>query len=421
MGRVVLVICDGHRADFVRHDTCPRITDFAHRSRSFANHRAIFPSATRASAASIATGCWPANHGLHGNMMGLPDADGFRVHDVGDPAFVGKMRAAFGRTLRVPTLAERLAPYGGAVIASNVSPGAAYFHDPDHFGHVIHRAGSFGPGGRRLDKDEAPVVTHDYAGDEALTDWFCKIVLRERQPRLAVLWLSNPDAAMHADHLGSGTHLDGIACADRSFGQVEDTVAQLRAEGEEILLMVGSDHGQETVAERVAVAARLVDAGLKEAPESTDLVVAPQGGAGLIYLAPHMSARKGEVASFLRAQPWIGQVFVGDEMGHLGQRPDNGLSIAFSMARTDERNSYGVPGHITICVSDEKPGKPEGFGSHGGLGSFERHPFLMINGGGFASETVEHGETRLIDIAPTILRYLDLPRTGVDGLALPQN
>ena len=28
MGRVVLVICDGHRADFVRQDTCPRICDF---------------------------------------------------------------------------------------------------------------------------------------------------------------------------------------------------------------------------------------------------------------------------------------------------------------------------------------------------------------------------------------------------------
>jgi hypothetical protein len=421
MGRVVLVICDGHRADFVRQDTCPRIFDFVGRSRSFANHRAIFPSATRASAAAIATGCWPANHGLHGNSMGLPDGDGFRVHDVGDPAFVGKLRKAFGRTLKVPTMAERLAPFGGAVIASNVSPGAAYFQDPDHFGHVVHRAGSFGPGGEVLGLDQAPVVSHDYAGDEALADWFCDEVLLKRKPRLAVLWLANPDSAMHADKLGSQTHLDGIACADRAFGHVEDVVEQLRAQGENILLLAGSDHGQETVMERIAVAQKLIEAGLKDGPDSTDVVVAPQGGSGLIYLAAHAADRAPAILTFLRAQPWAAEVFYQDEMLHVGQRPGNGLAIAVAMARNEEPNEFGVPGQITLCVDDAKPGKPEGFGSHGGLGGFERHPFLAVNGGGFAPGTIEHGVTRLIDIAPTVLRFLGLPRSGMDGLALPQN
>jgi arylsulfatase A-like enzyme len=420
-GRVVLVITDGHRADFLRPDTCPRLSDFAARSRRFANHRAIFPSATRASAAAIATGCWPANHGLHGNSMGLPDGEGFRVHDVGDPAFVGKLRNAFGRTLKVPTMAERLAAFGGAVIASNVSPGAAYFHDPDHFGHVIHRAGSFGPGGEVLGLDQAPVVSHDYAGDEALAAWFCDEVLEKRKPRLAVLWTANPDSAMHADKLGSQTHLDGIACADRCFGRVEDMVERLRGEGEDILLMAGSDHGQETVIGRIAVADHLVEAGLKDGPDSTDVVVAPQGGSGLIYVAPHAMGRVPAILAFLRAQPWAAEVFLGDEMLHIGQRPGNGLIIALAMARNEEPNEFGVPGQIMLCVDDAKPGKPEGFGSHGGLGGFERHPFLIANGGGFAPGTVERGVTRLIDIAPTVMRYLGLPRDGMDGLALPQN
>lgn len=420
MGRVVLMICDGHRNDFVRADTCPNITGFAERSRRFLNHRAIFPSATRASAAAIATGCWPANHGLHGNTMGLPDGEGVRVHDVGDPAFVGKLRNAFGRTLKVPTMAERLAPHGGAVIASNVSPGAAYFQDPDNFGHVVHRAGSFGPGGRVLGPDEAPVVSHDFAGDEALAEWFVSDVLLQRRPRLSVLWLANPDLGMHAGPLGSQMHLDAIACADRAFARVESAVEALRAEGEDVLFLLGSDHGQETVRERVAVAARLVAAGLKDGPDSTDVVVAPQGGSGLLYVAPSVQSRIPGIIAFLRAQPYIAEVFHGAEMLHIGQRPENGLVIAFAMARSAEPNPFGVPGQITICVSDEKPGKPEGFGSHGGLGDFERHPFLIANGGGFAPGTVEHGVTRLIDIAPTVMRYLGLSRDGMDGLALPQ-
>jgi len=342
------------------------------------------------------------------------------VHDVGDPAFVGKMRSAFGRTLKVPTLAERLAPHGGAVIASNVSPGAAYFHDPDHFGQVIHRAGSFGPGGAVLGPEDAPAVSHDYAGDEALTAWFCDDVLLRQRPRLSVLWLANPDLAMHADQLGSQTHLDGIACADRCFARVAETVERLRAEGEDILFLVGSDHGQETVVGRIAVGARLVEAGLKDHPDSTEVVVAPQGGSGLIYVAERARDRIPAILAFLRAQPWAAEVFFGEEMLAIGQRPGDGLAIALAMARSTDANPLGVPGLITLCVSDEKPGKPEGYGSHGGLGGFECHPFLMANGGGFAPGTTEHGQTRLIDIAPTVLRFLGLPRDGMDGLALPQ-
>jgi hypothetical protein len=307
------------------------------------------------------------------------------------------------------------------VIASNVSPGAAYFQDPDHFGHVVHRAGSFGPGGAVLGPDEAPVVSHDYAGDEALAEWFCEEVLLKRKPRLAVLWLANPDLAMHADELGSPTHIEGIATADRCFGRVEDTVERLRAGGEDLLLMAGSDHGQETVIGRIAVADRLVAAGLKDGPDSTDVVVAPQGGSGFIYVAERARDRVPEILAFLRAQPWAGEVFHGEEMLHLGQRPGDGLTIVIAMARDEAPNPFGVPGRITLCVDDAKPGKPEGFGSHGGLGRFERNPFLAINGGGFAPGTVEHGVSRLIDIAPTILRFLGLPRSGVDGLALPQN
>src|SRR5690606_4544830 len=112
---------------------------------------------------------------------------------------------------------------------------------------------------------------------------FCNEVLMVRKPRLSVLWLANPDSSMHADQLGSPTHLAGIACADEAFARVDNCVERLRAEGEDILFLVGSDHGQETVIGHVAVADRLVEAGLKDSLDSTDVVVAPQGGSGLIY------------------------------------------------------------------------------------------------------------------------------------------
>ena len=426
--RAVLLICDGHRADFLNAALTPRLWSLAGRGRRFARHTAIFPSATRASAASIATGCWPAAHGLHGNSMGLPTVDGVTVFDVGDPAFLGHMHAALGRMLTAPTLAERLEAHGGVVVASNVSPGAAYFHDPAHFGTVVHRAGSFGPGGRALDASEAPAVSHDAAGDAALTRWFCEKMLREGAETLGVLWLCDPDLSMHADLLGSPTHLAGVAAADACAGMVVDMVAALRARGEDVLLLAGSDHGQESVRAHVAVEAELIEAGLKDGPSSPEVTVAPQGASGLVYLAGAGIARRGAIAAFLRAHAEIGEVFEGEAMRAIGQAPGygsghagrDGLAIAFAMARDEEPNAHGVPGRISVCVSDAKPGKPAGHGSHGGLGRFETHPFLIAEGGGFAAGTVETGRTRLIDLAPTILRHLGLPRDGMDGLALPQ-
>ena len=43
----------------------------------------VFPSTTRTSAASIATGCLPARHGLLGNTMAIDEGDGLVCLSVG--------------------------------------------------------------------------------------------------------------------------------------------------------------------------------------------------------------------------------------------------------------------------------------------------------------------------------------------------
>jgi len=109
--------------------------------------RGVFPSVTRVTSASIATGCHPGRHGLLGNTMVLDEGAGPRL-PVGGQArnFAKRMRKATAGRCSWPTLAERLAGQGGSIVMSNVSAGAAYFQDPDGFGHVYHSAGSFGPG-----------------------------------------------------------------------------------------------------------------------------------------------------------------------------------------------------------------------------------------------------------------------------------
>src|ERR1041384_1738010 len=107
--RAVFVCCDGLGRLWVTPTLPPVLCEVAKQSLWCADHRAIFPSATRASAASVATGCRPARHGPHGNRMGLRQAGRMPVGDAGKPDFRTQMRAATGGTLRVPTLAERVA------------------------------------------------------------------------------------------------------------------------------------------------------------------------------------------------------------------------------------------------------------------------------------------------------------------------
>jgi arylsulfatase A-like enzyme len=418
MKRVVLVICDGHRNDLVRQDLCPTIAGLGGESVRFARHRSVFPSTTRVASASIATGCQPARHGLHGNTMGLEAGDGVAVHDAGVPAFRAAMRAATGATLRVPTLAERLAGAGGSIVFSNVSPGGAYFQDPDGHGHVYHRAGSYGPGAVAIEGEAALKVSHDGAGDRAMTERFCAEVLCERRPALAVLWLCEPDHAMHANPLGSPAHREAIASADACVARVVETVRALERRGEEILLLVGSDHGQESIIESVPVADRLVAAGLKESIDSDDVGVAPQGSAGLVYLAPRARARQEAIAALLVAQPEIASVHSGASLATIGMRETGGLAIAFSMTKRDEANEFGVLGH-TYCVADSGKRPRPGVGQHGGLGDFEQRPFLMLRPPGGGLPRVHSGATSILDIAPTVLGFLDHAAEGLDGRCLP--
>lgn len=228
MKRAVYINCDGLCTDWISPERTPALAALSARGLRCAEHRAIFPSVTRASAAAVATGCRPIRHGLHGNRMGLIERGRIVVRDAGPPDFRGHMRRALGRTLRVPTMAERAARHGGFVAYSNVSPGAAYFLDPDEHGEVRHRAGSYGPGGLAV---PALPVSAGIEGDSAMAELFCREVLREKPRAISVMWFGDPDLTMHHAPIGSPAHLAALRQIDELVGKVAATVDALRAKG----------------------------------------------------------------------------------------------------------------------------------------------------------------------------------------------
>ena len=418
--RAVIVICDSLRRDLITPDDAPFLTELAARATYFAAHRSVFPSTTRASAASIATGCLPARHGLLGNTMALDEGEGLVCRSAGAPDFRDRMRRATGRTLRVPTLAERLRWHGETSVSmANVSPGAAYFQDPDGHGWVYHAAGSYGPGCQPIDDPASAGLKKGIAGDRTMTERFCAEILEERAPSLAILWLSEPDYTGHHSPLGSPQHRRAIAGADALVKQVFETVRRLDPSGENILFLAGSDHGMETVAHGIDLNDLLVAAGLKQAPDSRDVVVAPNGTAATLYFADPDGDLVPRVARFLSGENWVGELFAGGQLAAAGLPNDTPMRIAVSLAGEDKPNPHGVSGYAPIVLDPADNESKIGFGQHGGLGPNEQSPFLMVEGGGFAPGR-RREPSSLIDIAPTVLRHLHMDHDDMDGRALPR-
>ncbi len=432
--RAVLVVCDSLRADLIGPDSTPRLFQLGAESCRFENHRSVFPSTTRTASASIATGCLPRNHGLLGNVVALDEGRGLAPVSTGRADYRDRIRAVTGRVLTRPTLAQRLAESplsgsGGAVIFSNATPGAAHVQDPDGHGYLYNRAGSHGPGLRPLPSAQHLDTPKGIEGDAAVTDRFVEEALLGGEAALSVLWLSEPDFTGHAHPLGGPEHRLAIAAADACVGRVAEAVERLDPGGERVILMVTSDHGQETTRRVIHVESLLVEAGLKAAPDSTDIVPTSQGTAAVFYAAASARERIPALLEFLQGQDWAKTVYAGATLREVGldsQGLDNRevayrgtvrgsvLAAAVSMAKSDAKNAYGIAGLSDIMFEEGGINNP-GRGQHGGLGAYEQSPFLFIRGGGFPSGAAIARPTSCIDLAPTILAHLGQPSGGMDG------
>lgn len=419
MRRAIVLVLDGLRRDMISVSLTPNLVALAGEAETFTAHRSVFPSATRVVSSCVSTGCHPASHELQGNSLVLIEDGKLVGHDAGHPGFLQHKRRVTGRSLAMPTMAERLKGHGGAVIYANVSPGAAYAHDPDGHGTVYHRAGSFGPGRVALGDWDASRLTVDAAGDRSMAERFiADAVLGSRQPGLGLVWLAEPDFSSHAHPLGSAPQLEAVRGADATAGLVIGAVRRAREAGDDILLLVASDHGHQTVSGVIDIEAEMVQAGLKAAADSGDVVSMSNGTSALIYVHPAHLDRVAAIGAYLARQPWAGDVIGADRLAEVGQKPDQGLAFAVAMAATEELNQHGIPG--LSFAAKPAGGKPDrmGCGQHGGLARFEQSPFLIAMGPGFQAGGRRDSPTSAVDIAPTVLTHVGVAFEGLDGRAL---
>ena len=111
--KVLVVVFDALRPEFVRPDLMPNLSRFADLGCRFVNSRSTFPTETRVNQTAVLTGCYPRKHGIVGNKFPEPSVDSSRVVNTGSDEQISEAFArAGGGLIQVPTMPERLAQAG---------------------------------------------------------------------------------------------------------------------------------------------------------------------------------------------------------------------------------------------------------------------------------------------------------------------
>ncbi|MGH7315924.1 MAG: alkaline phosphatase family protein [Candidatus Rokuibacteriota bacterium] len=433
--RVLVFVVDGLRPDSITAEDTPTLFRLRGEGVDGTNSHAVFPTVTRVNAATISTGTQPGTHGLVGNQMYVPAVEDRRAFDTGDYRRLLELdRITGGRLLQAPTLAERLRARGLSLAGvSSGSTGSAFLLNPkarSGIGALVN--GYIDPGktvAYPADVSEAilakfgpaPVKEAGGARLDASVGWTQRVlrdyVLPELQPDVVINWLTEPDHSQHHIGVGSPGAREALANDDREIAQVLAAVEALGLAASTSVLVL-SDHGFTTNTAGVNVAGALVEAGLKAAPDSTDVILASSGQAVALYVLGHDAGRIARLARFIQSREWGGVIFAAGrvegafplELIQVGNR-ERSPDLLFTFPWTSRPNAFGVAG--TDLANVNAGGVPY-VSDHGSMSPWNVRNTFLAWGAGFKQRTTVRAPVGNVDVAPTVLALLGI--TEADGL-----
>jgi len=415
--RILIIVVDGLRPDYVTREAMPRLVRLGERGIVFTAHHSVVPTVTRVNGSSLVTGAYPETHGLLGNAIYIPSVSATRVLDTGAREDLQDVERAEGRLLTAPSLGEILEGAGKKLVAvGSGTTGSAYvlnqaaanraiIHSDyalpaDLSARVLQRLGPVPPRG-----------TPNTAQHRRAVDAYLAFGIDDLRADVTIVWLNDPDATAHAKGIGSAPARESIVAVDTEIGRIEDA---LKAKGllERTDVIVTTDHGFSTHTGGFTLEA-FVEPFAERLPDgSRDIVVAE----GAVHIRGHVDpARTARIVAALQRKPEVGAIFTRP-------RPDGGVegvvpgTLSFDIARwnhprsgeilvsanwTAEANAAGYAGMTTQT----------GVAGHGATSPYDIHNTLIAAGPDFREHTVSAAPTANVDIAPTVLRLL--------GLAIP--
>ena len=427
--RVLILVVDGLRPDYVTPALMPRLNALAERGVRGLNHHAVFPTVTRVNAPSIFTGRHPGGHGLLGNTVYIPDVAADRILSAADAADLRAIDdATGGRLLTAPSLGELLARRGLVFFAaSSGSEGSATLMNHRGAGaglvhHAVTLPDSLGPIVRSLlgPVPEIPDGAPEIPRVARAVDAVLRIGLDRADADVLAAWLTEPDNTAHAHGIGSPETVAILREVDDQIGRLLDGLGE-RGVLSSTDILVTSDHGFSTRVGKQNIESLLVSAGLKASDNSTDVIVAGDA----IHVREGGPERIARIVMLLQSTDWIGPVFTrarepGADLGvipgtlsfaAIGWDHGRSADILVSGNWSDLPNRWGYAGSVLV----------PGVAGHGTSSPWDIRATFIAAGPRIKEGGVSHVPTGNIDITPTTLHLTGVPvPSDIDGRVLSE-
>ena len=430
--RVLVVVFDALKPQFVTPEAMPTLSAFAERGVRCTNSHSTFFTETRVNQSAVTSGCMAYQHGLVANQFVAPDVSPDRVLNTGDdtqlePAFA----RAGGKLIGVTTLGQFLTQAGksyASLSAGTQGGGRLINHSAaadGTFRYTMRRPEASCPPGveKKIEERFGPLPKYELPATGWITravDVYLDYIEPEIRPDVMLLWLCEPDESFHYLGIGSEGSRATIRHADNEFARI---LARHQDEIDrgDLHVIAMSDHGQITLAgEPLDVTARLRAAGFAAGDifdGETECIFVGSNSGG-IWLRDDDPALRQRLVAWLHGENWCGPIFtragisgtlqLSDVFLDHPRAPDIALVMKADGAALGQTSVHDSP-------------YPAGGGSHGGLSRDELHNFIALSGAAFKSGLINDAPCGNIDITPTILSLMGLPLADhFDGRVLSE-
>lgn len=413
--RVILVSIDGLRPEFYLDDAyeAPALRELARRGAHARGVEGVFPSVTYPSHATIVTGVRPWKHGIYANTVWTERGSGRDWH-------------WYARDLRARTLWDAAREKGvpTAITYWPVSVGAradwvlGEIWDPEGKETAARLQAAATPGlllelclALGVPREE---IARDKAAIDAFVSAAAAYVFRRYRPALQLVHLLQVDDAQHKE----GRDGPGVREAvRRQDAQVARILRAVRESGEEerTVVVVTGDHGFLDVSRQIHPNAVLREAGFLQAEggevRSWKALVRSSGGSAAVYVKNPVDVPR-VAEAFRRAAVRDGgrlyTVLERPELDALGYNPEAALAL-------EPADGWAISGSPAGALVE---GAPSVRANHGQRpGRRELYTGFVAAGPGIRPGTAIE-RMRLVDIAPTVARWLGLEMGEVEGEAL---
>jgi len=379
--------------------------------------RGVFPTVTYPSHTAMVTGANPGTHGIVTNGAWAP---------LGVPAGAWRW---YAQEIRVPTLWDLARARGlktalifwpvtvgarGTVVVPEFWREATGTAEDAKLNFAISTPGLLDAVAKRFPDFRAKFLP-PRAEDEALTD-VAVYVIETVQPNLLLLHIADVDHWEHEDGPFTGRALPALETADKQIARV---IAATKKSGtwDQTVLMIVSDHGFARTSQRVRPGVWLREKGLVTPDENGKVTdwkayVLASSGSAYVYVKEKedQETRKVLLEMFQESagKPGTGirQVFTHEQIVAMGGDPEAFLAL-------EAAEGWAIGGG----TNGDAISPATGAGEHGYLPERqEMRTSLLVYGPAIGRGKIEGA--RLIDVAPTVARWLGLKLEKAEGKPL---